>query len=113
MDNKEAIEFLEFLISWRIYRQSVDCQQILTRKVYGMKLNLEEIFRLLKVIVQIWEKELKEALLVDVENKLLAKIVDIEHYEYESLFRILNFMRVHDLSPKVKPQIAKDILKSE
>lgn len=80
MDNKEAIEFLEFLISWRIYRQNVDYQQILLRKIYGMKLNLGEVFRLLKAIVQIEEKELKEALLLDVENKLLAQIVDIQHH---------------------------------
>jgi hypothetical protein len=80
VDNKEAIEFLEFLISWRIYRQNVDYQQILLRKIYGMKLNLGEVFRLLKAIVQIEEKELKEALLLDVENKLLAQIVDIQHH---------------------------------
>jgi hypothetical protein len=101
------------LISWRIYRHIQDYQQILLRKVYGMSLELGEMFRLLKAIVQVEEKELREALLVDVENKILAKVVDIEHHEYESLFRILNFMRVHDLSPKVKPEIAKSLLKEE
>lgn len=52
-DNKEAIEFLEFLINWQIYRQNADYQQILVRKIYGMKLDLAEIFRLLKAIVQV------------------------------------------------------------
>lgn len=51
--------------------------------------------------------------MVDVENKILGKVVEIEHHEYESLFRILNFMRMHDLSPKVKPEAAKDLLKEE
>jgi hypothetical protein len=79
-DNKESIEFLEFLISWKLYNHSEEYRQILVRKVYQMRMDLGELFRILKAIMQVEEAATRNAVLVDVENKILDKVVEIEHY---------------------------------
>lgn len=53
------------MISWRIYRHSPEYQEILIRKIYQMKLTLAEIFRLLKSVIQIEEKEARSLIIVN------------------------------------------------
>lgn len=78
-----------------------------------MKLDLEELFVLLKSINKIEIKEVKEYIMVNIQNKILERILDINPHEYEGLFKILNFMRVHDLSPNVKAELIGKQLKEE
>jgi hypothetical protein len=37
--------------------------------------------------------------MADLENKILLKLKNIQVSEYESLFLIINFMRVNDIYP--------------
>lgn len=68
------------MVSWKIYRHSPEYQEILIRKIYQMKLSLAEIFRLLKSVIQIEEKEARGLIVVNLENRLLDKIIEIEHH---------------------------------
>ncbi len=52
------------------------------RKIYQMTLDLGELFRVLKAVVQVEEQKIREAILVDVENKILNKVLQIEQHEY-------------------------------
>ena len=47
-----------------------------------MDMDLNELFRLLQVIVKIDNNKLKNKIMDDVETKILNHVVDIEHYEY-------------------------------
>ena len=44
-----------------------------------MDLDLNELFRLLQVIVKIDQNEMKNKIMADVESKILDHVVDIEH----------------------------------
>lgn len=52
------------------------------RKIYQMALDLGELFRVLKAVVRVEEQKIREAILVDVENKILNKVLQIEQHEY-------------------------------
>ena len=44
-----------------------------------MDMDLNELFRLLQVIVKIDQNEMKNKIMADVESKILDHVVDIEH----------------------------------
>jgi hypothetical protein len=70
------------MISWKVYKHNPEYQEILVRKIYQMNLDLSEIFRLLKVIIEIDDAQAKNLIMVNLENKLLTKVLEIEHHEY-------------------------------
>lgn len=111
-DNKEAIEFLQFMVEWKLYDHSNEFEEITVRKVYQMNLQMHEIFELLKLLLKVSNQAVKDKITVDLENKLLLKVIDLQQEDYDSLFKILNFMRVNDLHPKV-PQSTYNAVMNE
>lgn len=45
-----------------------------------MEMNLAELFCILKAIIHVQEPQIRDPILVDVENKILRKVLEIEHY---------------------------------
>jgi hypothetical protein len=77
-----------------------------------MKLEMHEIFELLKLLLKVSNQVVKDKITVDLENKLLLKVIDLQQEDYDSLFKILNFMRINDLHPKV-PQSTYNAVMNE
>lgn len=76
-----------------------------------MELNLGELFQLLKMVVKIDNEVMRNKIMVDVQNKILKGVIDIDQSGYQNLFKILNFMRINDLAPKVTAETVKAVMK--
>lgn len=50
--------------------------------------------------------------MADLENKILLKLKNIQVSEYESLFLIINFMRVNDIYPQIPESKTKQFVDS-
>lgn len=82
------------------------------RKIYQMKLDLNELFAVIKFVVKMENEPVRSLIMQDIEAKILDNIIDIEQHEYQSLFKLLNFMRMHDISPKINPEQLQKVSKN-
>ena len=74
-----------------------------------MEMNIGELFQVMQFIIKIDKKELREKIMLNIESKILEHLLELSQGDYEGLFKMLNFMRMHDLSPKVRPEMMKKI----
>jgi hypothetical protein len=92
------------LVHWKLYNHDEEYSEVIARKIYQMEMDLNELFKVLQFTVKVEEQELKRKIMSNVESKILKNVLDLNPQEYESLFKMLSFMRMHDLTPKVTPE---------